>query len=113
MKLFIILITSLIVLLLLFLVILPLTVQWPFKISGKEKFENNKYYGKNIPPLKNKEIYKKLLQTWHSFAKHHDINYVIWYGRFWEGSNCKINNISTYFRQPGNMPKGNIFIFFM
>lgn len=38
MKLFIILITSLIVLLLLFLVILPLTVQWPFKMGGKEKF---------------------------------------------------------------------------
>lgn len=39
MKLFIILTTSLIVLLLLFLVILPLTVHWPFKL-GKEHFDN-------------------------------------------------------------------------
>ena len=38
MKLCIILITSLIVLLLLFLVILPLTIHWPFKLGGKENF---------------------------------------------------------------------------
>ena len=34
MKLFIILITSLIVLLLLFLVILPLSIHWPFKLTS-------------------------------------------------------------------------------
>ena len=41
MILFIIAITILIALLLLFLVILPLTLHWPFKMGGKEKFENN------------------------------------------------------------------------
>ena len=40
----IIFIISLIVLLLLlFLVILPLTIHWPFKLGGKEKFLENKY----------------------------------------------------------------------
>ena len=41
MKLFIILITSLIVLLLLFLVILPLTAHWPFKMGNKEHFKED------------------------------------------------------------------------
>ena len=43
MKLFIILITSLIVLLLLFLVILPLTINWPFKISSKDNYDKDNF----------------------------------------------------------------------
>ena len=43
MKLFIILITSLVVLLLLFLVILPLTIHWPFKTSSKDNYDKDNF----------------------------------------------------------------------
>ena len=79
MKLFIILITSLIVLLLLFLVILPLTVHWPFKMGGKENFNNNKNYLISIATGNNKYIkfIEPFLDSFYKTTPNSDIKIII------------------------------------